>query len=200
MVKVKITVKQRQSVDFELNGCLLRAYESGDLYRYFEHPFIGPVAYQKGWNKLADSVTNDGYVRNKIGGGKAYRRHRVIYKAFNPNWDITNPKNIIDHIDANKLNNCITNLRIATVSQNGQNRSVSKHSKSGEKDITPWNDRINDCWYWRVDIVANGENMFHKLYKAGDGEYPDPLPPVPQDIRDIRDRETKKHHGEFART
>ena len=54
---------------------------------------------------------------------KCYRLHRLIYKFHNDEWDIddTCRNNYIDHINQDKLDNRIENLRVVTHSQNRQN-------------------------------------------------------------------------------
>jgi hypothetical protein len=49
-------------------------------------------------------------------------RHRIIYYAFNPDFDIYNPSIILDHIDGNPLNNALENLRIVTIQENAHNQ------------------------------------------------------------------------------
>jgi len=75
------------------------------------------------WRNLAVSTDIKGYKLIRI-GTKQYKLHRVVYLAHNPNWDITDngcKKNLIDHKDNKKDNNHISNLRVATKSQNNWN-------------------------------------------------------------------------------
>ena len=65
-----------------------------------------------------------------IVGQRHYRNNRVCFYAHNQLWDIYNNSrdNSIDHIDGNKKNNHISNLRQATNSQNQENRNVKGYS------------------------------------------------------------------------
>ena len=49
------------------------------------------------------------------------KRHRIILFAFTE-FDIYNSKLIVDHVDGNKLNNCIENLRVVTSQENVHNQ------------------------------------------------------------------------------
>ena len=63
---------------------------------------------------------------------KACKVYRLVAKAFIPNPE---NKAQVDHIDRNKQNNNVTNLRWATSSEQKCNTSVRKDSKTGYKHI-----------------------------------------------------------------
>ena len=66
---------------------------------------------------------------------KFYKNHRVIYFL---NTGIDPEEKQVDHIDGNRLNNKITNLRLATNAQNQHNRKKSKNNTSGVTGVF-WN-------------------------------------------------------------
>ena len=72
-------------------------------------------------NSVAGYTSKEGYVR--IGfKGKKYLAHRLAWFLCYGSW----PIDLIDHIDGNKSNNTISNLRAATKSLNGFNR-IKQH-------------------------------------------------------------------------
>ena len=75
--------------------------------------------------------------------------HRLVAITF-----LENPehKKCVDHIDRNKLNNHISNLRYATVSENAQNVSINTTNTSGVRGVS-WDKKLNK---WKVQITANG--------------------------------------------
>jgi hypothetical protein len=66
--------------------------------------------------------------------GKQYQifNHRLVAEAFIPN---PNNKPQIDHIDRNRTNNHISNLRWVSASTNQQNTIKKKHNTSGFKNV-----------------------------------------------------------------
>lgn len=66
----------------------------------------------------------------------------------------------VDHIDGNTLNTKRDNLRIATRSQNQQNRAIGRNNKSGFKGVS-WN---SNSKAWQVYIRVNGANHYLGLF------------------------------------
>lgn len=81
---------------------------------------------------VAGRVSNRGYydiVINK----KYYGVARVIWMLHNGFIDSSEQ---IDHLDRNKLNNCIENLRVVNIRTNSQNRGMNSRNKSGITGVT----------------------------------------------------------------
>ena len=66
------------------------------------------------------TVNNKGYLVTQY-EGKQYRVHRLIADAFLPNLE---NKTTVDHIDRNSLNNRVSNLRWADLSEQKNNSSL----------------------------------------------------------------------------
>lgn len=73
---------------------------------------------------------------------------------------IPNPlnKEYIDHIDRDKLNNNLSNLRWTTNSENQTNTKMLKNNTSGQKGITR-RIRENKYEYWEANITKNGKTI-----------------------------------------
>ena len=97
-------------MELELNGAKLKVYESGEIHRL----------YKKGWLLGKGSINKDGYRVIKL-NNKLLKIHRIVYKAFNPDWNIDDPKQQIDHRNRVRNDNRICNLRVATCAENQQN-------------------------------------------------------------------------------
>lgn len=90
---------------------------------------------------------NHGY---KIGRvlNKGYLAHRVIIAIIFGDW----PQHMVDHIDGDRTNNKINNLRQSSPSENAANRGIQSNNSSGVKGIF-WNKRRSK---WQAAISFNG--------------------------------------------
>ncbi len=79
--------------------------------------------------------------------------HKLTAAAF-----LLNPENkkCVDHIDNNKQNNNLINLRFATVKENQQNASLSTTNTSGTKGVC-WNKK---SMKWKAQICINGKQIY----------------------------------------
>lgn len=116
-------------------------YRDGKLYWKVSRPHttIKPGDKAGGFGK-------NGYLMTSI-NCKSFYNHRIIYMMHYGNL----PK-FIDHIDGNKANNKIENLREATSSQNNRNMPKKITNTSGIKGVS-WD---TSSGKWRVRLRING--------------------------------------------
>ena len=95
-------------------------YECGEVYSFI---ILGRSKNRK-WVLLKGSLDRQGYRRVTI-AGVDYYYHRLLYKLHNPEWEIKfTGDNLVDHIDRNKKNNIIANLRVVNSKENSENREA----------------------------------------------------------------------------
>ena len=122
----------------------------------------------------------DGRHRRLGFAGKFYYAHRVAWFLHYGKW----PRRQIDHINENKDDNRLSNLRLATNRQNARNRGKQKNNKSGFKGV---------CWMkqskrWVAQICVDGTQTYLGLFDT------------PEEAHAVYCIAAEKHHGEFANT
>jgi hypothetical protein len=115
------------------------------LHEMFE--YRDGVLYWK--PKPAGTVDGNGYMQTGI-KGKYFKNHRIIFLMHHGHLP-----DLIDHIDGNKRNNRIENLREASNSQNNYNKRLQKNNRSGVKGVH-WVERFKK---WRVRIGVDGKDL-----------------------------------------
>ena len=124
-----------------LNGVKLLVYLNGMILRYSDKTQGNHL--KKGWSEAKGTINYYGYLVIRI-NGKHFLKHRIVGYSF-LGLDIDNPKQQIDHIDRNKLNNNMNNLRIVTNQQNLFNQTAKGYHKNGKK--------------FQAQISINGKNI-----------------------------------------
>jgi len=110
--------------------------------------------------------------------GKNYRAHRIAWLLSHGKW----PKNQIDHINGDRSDNRLINLREATHSQNTCNIGPRSSNKCGEKGV---------CWHvkskrWRAAIQVDHKLKFLGAFKSK------------SDAVSAYKKAAEELHGEFA--
>jgi hypothetical protein len=100
--------------------------------------------------------TSTGYINIRLNNA-IYLAHRLVYVYHH--GDCLDGKNI-DHIDGNRTNNRIENLRVATTKENTQNRGKQKNNTTGFKGVTYHH---KDRKY-QAQIHSNGKMLFLGYY------------------------------------
>ena len=96
----------------------------------------GKVFSKKSNKYIYTSVDRCGYRRcsmiNDNKKQKTKRIHRLLAEHYIPEVE---GKEFVDHIDRDKLNNNLENLRWVNKRENGENRPINKNNKCGHKNI-----------------------------------------------------------------
>ena len=141
----------------EINGRRLFINKEGNIYCLSSVAIKNPLQGLSNENnyRLIPNIVNkkNKYSRVKC-GGKYFYRHRIMGYAF-LGLDLLNPKTQIDHIDGNRENNNVSNLRIVSNQQNHFNRVNAKGYYYIEK---------NNKWCAR--IVLNSKQIYLGIFKT----------------------------------
>lgn len=98
----------------------------GKIWSYVKNDFKVIQEFQKTKYKFVALFKN--------GKGKIFSIHRLVAEAFIPNPE---NKPCVDHIDTDKSNNRVENLRWVTTAENANNPLTKKHVSEGKKGLKP---------------------------------------------------------------
>jgi len=97
-----------------------------------------------------------GYVTIKI-GRSGYKAHRLAWLYVNGVWPVSE----IDHINGERGDNRIANLRECTRAENCQNKSAKRTSRASHIGVG-WNSACNK---WSAQICCNGKQYYLGVFK-----------------------------------
>jgi hypothetical protein len=113
---------------------------------------FGRVMNSRGY-VFKDNIDSNGYYRvNLVKDGKlkTMRIHRLVAKAYLPS---TEPSlNFIDHIDRNRLNNRVENLRWSNNTLNCHNRNNQRNSTSRYNGVSWDGEQTNGEWKYKKGV------------------------------------------------
>ena len=112
--------------------------------------------------------------------GIILQAHRVAWCVYHGEW----PEYHLDHINRDRSDNRIANLRVCDYHENNQNRGMLSNNRSGYKGVS-WNRRTGS---WRVSIRFNGERITMEGFSC------------PLKAAEAYDALALDLHGEFATT
>ena len=118
------TIKEVHYKVIELDGVKLKVHTDGIIYRWYknngEKQLKNPY-----WKKIENVASNKLGYNQIVLNNKKFTRHRIMCYSFKK-LDINNTKKQIDHIDGDRINNNIDNLRIVSHQHNHFNRTKAK--------------------------------------------------------------------------
>lgn len=168
--KNDLTAEQvRAALDYDLETGLFRWRERQDMRACWNSKHAG---------KIATYRNSAGYIGVRLNGVLRYA-HRLAWLYVYGEW----PDGDVDHINRDKADNRIENLRLATRSQNNANSCRPRTNTSGFKGVS-WSNAVGR---WKAEIRARG-----KRYHLG---YFD----TPEEAHTAYCAAAKELHGEFAR-
>ena len=106
-------------------------------------------------NSIAGHKSNAGYITIRL-NGKSYYAHRLVWLYCNGCF----PDGDIDHVNGDRCDNNIENLRVVTKLENNRNATLCSRNKSGVIGVH-WDNGTNK---WRASISVNNKTKYIGIY------------------------------------
>ncbi len=141
-------------MEYTIRGKLIKGfpdyviYPDGKIYSCIRHQIMRPTP-SNGYNQIG-MTNNKGQRKNKF-------IHCLVAEHF---IDNSENKPCVDHIDRNRLNNNVSNLRWVTRSENQQNRGIQINNTSGMKNIRFH--KKNNKWCYQKMVKSIPYTFYNK--------------------------------------
>lgn len=145
----RIYNRTRQVFTCRKNVCSVSATNTGKIF-YFDKPYLNIIS-QYSWYE--DSL---GYAQTC---GDNTRKHVRLHSLIMGHGNGL----VIDHIDRDKTNNRVSNLRFVTVAQNIRNQSDKTSSKSGYRGI--YQQMRQDGVCYSAELIYNKKKYYLGRFK-----------------------------------
>lgn len=130
----------RKTNDYRIKGTIVEMHTNQSETFIFDLPYLDKIK-QYSW-----CTNSAGYLVANI-DGKVVRLHRYIL-------NLSNPSDLVDHIDGNPLNNTISNLRICSNKQNVRNSKIPINNTSGYTGV-----RLKPSGRYQARIMVNRKEI-----------------------------------------
>ena len=133
-----------------------------DIYHLYEVSNLGEVRNVESQRFLRGTHDKDGYIHicihvRGMNYKKYFRIHRLVALAFIPQVEHMDQ---VDHIDRNRTNNCVDNLRWCNNQINNCNRKDQSRFGAHLTDMT-----LGKHEYWRVNFNGKGVKIMKNFNK-----------------------------------
>ncbi len=126
----------------------------------------GFVMNKKTLRILQASTHTRGYHQVGLYDDKVRKFHLIHVLVANNHIDNPNGYKCVDHIDHDKTNNCVTNLRWCSSSQNSMNRSKQANATSNYKGVSWHKQSQKWCAQISVDCKRKHIGLFESEVQA----------------------------------